>query len=219
MGEIYKFNNKVSQYVCKIFLALFFFTLLSCDKEIERLDNYLVEFATVIKDGNNYTFKLDNETLLTPDGGIKFNGDTGDRVIVNWIPSNNNIVRINRVTSIYTSSIQDEGYSNLYIKEPVKIQSVWLSGDYLNMIVEIEYHSEPHSIAIVRDIDSETIDLYFAHSTNDDPRGYPRVMYASFLISSLRNLYNTNETPFNLFINTHNGIRQFQFNYKYNTTN
>mgnify|MGYP003499190703 FL=1 len=197
--------------VNRIFITLFLFTLLGCEKEFERIDNYIVDFATVLKQGNNLLFKLDDGTPLTPIGNLNFNGDTGDRVILNWVPSDDNIVKINRVTSIFTGEIQNEGYPTQYKNDPVKIQSVWVSGIYLNMIFEIEYHSTPHSIALLRDMESQTADLYFAHTTNNDSKGYPQIMYASFILSSLRNVDNTVETSFNLYINTNSGIRQYQF--------
>lgn len=204
----------VSQIASKIFITLFLFTLISCDKEIERMDNYLVDFATVLKEGSNFIFQLDDGTLLTPKGSLDLKSDTGDRVILNWIPSDDNIVKINRATSIYTGEIQNEGYPSQYKNHPIKIQSVWVGGIYLNMIFEIEYHSKPHSITILRDMESPTVDLYFAHTTNNDPKGYPQTMYASFLLSSLLDKDNTAETPFNLYINTNSGIRSYQFTLK-----
>lgn len=204
----------VYQYVSRIFMILFLFTFLGCDKENERLEDYLVDFATVIKQGDNYIFKLDNGTLLTPEVSVSFNGSSGDRVILNWIPSDDNIVKIKGISAIHIDAIQNEGYPNLYKNDPVKIQSIWVGGDYLNMILEIEYHSVPHSIAILRDMDSQTTDLYFAHSTNNDPKGYSQIMYASFLISSLRNANNSDEMPFNLYINTNDGTRHFKFTLK-----
>src|SRR5690606_2739305 len=142
------------------------------------------------------------------------NSDTGERVILNWVPSNDNIVKINRATPIFTGKIQKEAYPNQYKNHPVKIQSVWVRGIYLNMISEIEYRSVPHSIAILRDMESQTVDLYFAHTTNNDPRGYPQIMYASFLLSSILDTINITEKPFNFYINTNNGLRSYQFTSK-----
>lgn len=211
-----KLRVYIFQNVSRILLTLFLLSLIGCDKEVERLDNFLIDFATVIKQGSNYIFKLDDGTLLTPDGSFSFNGNTGDRIILNWIPSDDNIVKINRASSIYTGTIQKEGYPNQYKNDPIKIQSIWVSGDYLNMILEFEYHSISHSIAVFRDMESQTVDLYFAHTTNNDPKGYPQIMYASFLISNLLDVDDTLETPFNLYINTNNGIRSFQFVLKNN---
>lgn len=198
----------------RIGVALLLFTLIGCDKELERIDNYLVDFATVLKEGSNFIFQLDDGTLLTPHGSLNLNADTGDRVILNWVPSDDNIVKINRATSIFTGRIQNEGYPSQHINYPIKIQSVWVSGIYLNMIFEIEYHSKPHSIAILRDMESQTVDLYFAHTTNSDPKGYTQTMYASFLLSSLLDKNTTAETPFNLYINTNSGIRSYHFTLK-----
>ena len=204
----------ISQNVSKILITIFLFTLIGCDKEFERIDNYLVDFATVLKEGSNFIFQLDDGTLLTPQGSLNLNADTGDRVLLNWVPSNDNIVKINRATPIFTGKIQNEGYPSQYKNHPIKIQSVWVSGIYLNMIFEIEYHSAPHSIAILRDMESQTVDLYFAHTTNNDPKGYPQIMYASFLLSSILDTNNTTETLFNLYINTNDGIRTYQFTLK-----
>ena len=204
----------ISQNVSKILITIFLFTLIGCDKEFERIDNYLVDFATVLKEGSNFIFQLDDGTLLTPKGSLNLKSDTGDRVILNWVPSDDNIVKINRATSIYTGEIQNEGYPSQYKNHPIKIQSVWVGGIYLNMTFEIEYHSKPHSIAILRDMESQTVDLYFAHTTNNDPKGYPQTMYASFLLSSLLDKDTTAEMPFNLYINTNSGIRSYQFTLK-----
>lgn len=204
----------VCQNIRKILITVLLFTLLGCDKEFERLDNYLVDFATVLKQGSNFLFQLDDGKVLTPQGSFNLNADTGDRVLLNWVPSNDNIVKINRATPIFTAKIQNEGYPSQYENHPVKIQSVWVSGIYLNMIFEIEYKSIPHSIEILRDMESPTVDLYFVHTTNNDPRGYPQIMYASFLLSSILDTNNTTETLFNLYINTNNGMRSYQFTLK-----
>lgn len=204
----------VSQIVSMIFITIFLFTLNGCDKEFERIDNYLVEFATVLKEGSNILFKLDDGTLLKPKVSIDSKAETGDRVILNWVPSNDNIVKINSITTIFTGDIQNEGYPNQHKNDPVRIQSIWVGGIYLNLIFEIEYHSVPHSIAIFRDMESQSIDLYFAHTSDNDPKGYQKIMYASFLLSSLLDTANTDEVPFNFHIKTNNGIRSYTFTLK-----
>lgn len=193
-------------FILFVLLAMALFQ--GCDKEPERMDDFLAEFATVLKQGDSYRFELDNGRVLIPQEFDGFSGKEGDRVVIFWIPLSGDSVKIKRVSPIFTGGILTQFFPAIYINDPLKIISVWVEGDYLNLILEIEYHSTPHSVALFRDPLSEEIDLYLAHSENEDPPGYPQIMYASFLLSSLQETSETS-VPFRLFIDTDKGIRQF----------
>ncbi|ULB34163.1 MULTISPECIES: hypothetical protein [Proteiniphilum] len=195
-------------------VSLLFFILSGCDKEVERLDDYLVEIATVQKENATYRFKLDNNRILIPEEIKNYSGNDGQRVILRYVPLKDNNIRIINISNIFTAGIQHEGYPEKYSDDPVKIQSVWVGSDYLNLILEIEYHSVPHGVALLRNNSSTSVDLYFSHSRNNDPRGYPQTMHASFSLKDLHSLSNTFPVPFRLFINTHSGMREFWFELK-----
>jgi hypothetical protein len=190
-------------------IALLLLPVTGCEKDPKRLDNYFVDFATVKKEAAGYRFLLDNGRLLVPQE-TDYTGDEGQRVIFNYVPLQGDTVKINQVTNIFTGAIQSEGFPERYTKDPVKIQSIWVAGGYLNMVIETEYHSKPHKVALFRDSSSPSADLYFSHSREDDPPGYPQIMYVSFLLSSL---HTQNGTPvsFRLFIQTYNGLREMHF--------
>ena len=174
------------------------------------MDDYLVEFATVKKEDTGYRFQLDNGRLLIP-RETDYTGNEGQRVILNYVPAGQgDTVKINYISDIFTGVVLSDGFPGKYVNDPVKIQSVWVGGDYLNMIIEVEYHSKPHKVALFRDLSSPTIDLWFSHSREDDPPGYPQMMYASFLLSSLRT-QNGVSLPFRVFIHTYDGRREMQF--------
>lgn len=175
------------------------------------MDNYLVNFATVLKEGDSYRFQLDNQKTLIPKEVKDYTGKTGQRVVLNYVPLKGDTIKIRSISDIFTHAVQVEGYPEKLVQDPVKIQSVWVSGDYLNMILEIEYHSKPHTVALLRNIASPTADLYFSHSRNDDPPGYRQMLYASFLLTQLKT---SGTVPFRLFINTYDGIREFQMELK-----
>jgi len=48
------------------FMAFLLFVS-GCDKKPERMDDYLVEFATLLKEGSSIRFQLDNGQLLIPE--------------------------------------------------------------------------------------------------------------------------------------------------------
>ena len=181
-----------------------------CDKEPERMDDYLVEFATLLKEGNSYRFRIDNGRLMIPVNEEKVSGPPDQRVIVNYVPLRGDSIRINFVSPIFTGAIEPDGFPEQYINDPLKVQSVWVSGGYLNLIMEIEYHSRPHSMRLFRDLTSPDIHLYLGHSKNDDPPGAPQVMHASFSLANLRTENETSTLPFKLSINTYSGVRVFQ---------
>lgn len=196
-------------------LAFLLLLLLSgCEKDPTRMDDYLVEFATVVKENSSYRFRLDNGRLLIPEEVKNYSGEEGQRVILNYVPLEGDAIKIKFVTNIFTGTIQPDRFPEHYLDDPLKIQSVWVGGDYLNLIVETEYHSEPHSVALLRDPSSTSVDLYFSHSSNDDPPGYPKIMYASFLLTGLREQTGNSPIPFRLFINTYTGMRILELELK-----
>ncbi|MDD4800486.1 MAG: NigD-like C-terminal domain-containing protein [Proteiniphilum sp.] len=192
--------------------ALMLFMLLTgCEQEPLRLDDYLVDFATRVRVANNCRYRLDNSRLLIPQEDSNCSGPNGQRVVINYSFLQGDTIRINSVFDIFTGSIQTKGFPEQYASDPVKIQSVWTGGGYLNMIVETEYHNRPHKVALFRDPSAVTVDLWFSHSRDEDPPGYPEKMYASFSLDALRGEDNNGPISFRLFIHTLTGLRVFPF--------
>jgi hypothetical protein len=195
----------------KLFIATLiigFFLAVGCEKEDERIDNFLVDFATVFVSNRRIFFQLDNQRILIPKG-LNYSGESGQRVILNYTPLRGDTVKVNDVANIFTGAIQLPDFFQQPSKDPVKIQSVWVGGDYLNMIFETEYHSVQHLIGLfIMDPSSTPRELYFSHSRNNDPPGYPQTFYASFLIKGLRYPESSDPVPFRLFINTYAGMRE-----------
>jgi hypothetical protein len=202
------------KHVCFLIVLLSLLFVTACEKQPERIDDYFLEFATVLKSNGAIKFELDNRKILIPKTSTSYDGIDGQRVILDYTPYKADTVIVNRVTDIFTSTIARNGFPTRWATDPVKIQSVWVGGDHLNLIIEIEYHSKPHTIGLLRDFESSQVDLYFSHSRNDDPPGYPQKMYASFSLNSLRNASASNPIPFRFFINTDKGLREFRFELK-----
>ena len=182
-----------------------------CKKTDERMPDFRVDFATVVEKNGALSFLLDNQKLLTPQASVNYLGKPGQRVIINYILSEGETVEIKKVTDIFTGNIENAGYPDKLHKDPVAIRSIWVSGGYLNVIFEIEYHSKKHEIALFRNFNSPSIDLYFSHSKNNDLPGYTQTQYASF---SLKNITNSGAQPFYVFIETSKGVRKFTFAWK-----
>jgi hypothetical protein len=197
------------------FIAILFVFITGCEKEPARMDDFMVDFATVlIETGHapSLRLQLDNGQILTPVNPEMYSGENGQRVVMNYTPLEDNRIRIRGISNIFTGNIRTDGFSEQLKKEPVRIQSVWVAGNYLNMILEIQRHSVPHTIGLFRDPNSPTIDLYFSYSRNGDPAGNARMLYASFRLNELREEGNV-PVLFRLFMNTDRGIREFEMQF------
>lgn len=187
-----------------LFLLIIIPFLFSCEKETERLDNFLVEFATVQKTGSTITFKLDNGDILSPNKITAFDLENGNRVLMNYTPLENNTIKINNIRKVFMESYQDKGYPEKVIKDPIKIISIWLSGDYLNMSFEVDYHSKTHTTGLFRDTEAKETTFYFSYSREEDPPGAPTQTYLSFNMEELQ------DKNFTVIVNTYKGVRKFE---------
>lgn len=176
------------------------------------MESYLINFATVLKNETSYSFQLDNKKNLIPKELKNYSGKEGQRVLLNYTLLSSDTIKVRSISDIFTASIQTKGFPENLKQDPVNIQSIWVDGNYLNMILEVEYHSKSHTAGLYRNNASPTVDLHFSYSRNDDPRGSSKLFYASFLLTSLKDT-ETSSVPFRLLINTHEGIREFQMKY------
>jgi hypothetical protein len=203
-----------NRLIITFFIAVLLVFVSGCDNESARMDDFKVDFATVLRSSASLTnhtpfhLQLDNGQILTPVNRHDYAGGHGQRVIINYTPLGENEIRIRAISDIFTGNIRTEGFSEQLVQEPVRIQSVWVGGEHLNMILEVQRHSVPHSVALFRDPDSPSIDLHFSYSRNNDPSGSLRMLHLSFRLGTLREEADA-PIPFRLFINTHSGMREF----------
>ncbi|MDR1743462.1 MAG: NigD-like protein [Dysgonamonadaceae bacterium] len=204
---------------CKIIFigcAFILFAISACDKEqASRIDDYIVEFATVMNDGSSVKFKLDNQKILVPSASDDFSDKkNGQRIVLNYTPLNGDTVKVNSASNIFTASLRTDGFPVEYHSDPVKIQSLWVGGNYLNAIIEVEYHDTAHTAALFQPNPAEPDQLYFSYSRNGDPAGYPVKAYASFLLDKLKEYAGSQPFKFVLYINTYEGMRSIELQLK-----
>lgn len=192
-------NNKLTLIFAIIILPF----LLSCEKENTRIPDFFVEFATVKLEDSAIRFTLDNGTVLRPNVDTKLDLEDGDRVILNYTPLKDELITINSARKIFVDSIKAEGYPDKVITSPIKIITIRVSGHYLNMSFEVDYHSKSHATALFRDFNAEKPTLYFSYSREDDPPGAPTLTYLSFDLSSL-----DKNTSFIVYVNTDEGMQK-----------
>lgn len=191
--------------IALLFTVIIVLSFPSCDKEDFRISDYLMKFATVIKTKSSVTFQLDNGVILTSQNTPTITLENKNRVILNYTPLENGLIKINNIRPIFVGTIEKEGYPDKINTHPIKIESIWVSGKYLNMSFKVDYHSMPHTPRLFKDPDAEQTTLYFSYTRGEDPSGAPTLIYLSFDLEGLE------ENEFTILIHTDEGVRKFMF--------
>lgn len=170
-----------------ILSMLFMVLLSSCNKDMEETDNIITGFVTVWTDaegkvtvlqddfGNRYMAN-DKDTHTAP-------ADTMLRVISLYtINADSTIATLLETIDILSSRATDiSECENREIKQdPVDVQSVWISGGYMNAVFGISVHRIPHILFMLSDTTQcNRITFTLFHDRNSDPEGYTRKAYFS----------------------------------------
>ncbi|MDD2798294.1 MAG: NigD-like C-terminal domain-containing protein [Bacteroidales bacterium] len=200
-----------------------FIALSACSSDFEYgLGDFRMDFATVSESSIGRYYLLDNQTNLLPPSTISSEIKTGSRVLLNYtikgsIDIKTYSIGINSVGIINSSSIKP--LTN-YPDDPLRIESVWLCGDWLNFRLSFDYLEKKHSLELFQRTTplNDTIYLELRHSKNGDAPGYWVKTYYSSSVKSFAKIGMS--VPIKLRINTSNeGIKEYYFNYVNPTQN
>lgn len=207
----------------KITLIGIVVTLIGCDLEGENTPGvYYTDFVTthVNLDKTLYfEHVLRNDlgsVLLDPNPDIKGDLYEGQRVILQYYvneekPDNSKEVEVIEIYSVRHDTINDVHPDTLaaYPNDPLKINTISRTSNYINLDMSIEYFNKPHGLDLFSNpmqASSDTIDVILRHNRNDDVFGYWVAAYASFYIPDLasykamRVYANTPNDPLGYFV-------------------
>lgn len=215
--------NTLLRLIHKIALIGIVVTLIGCDLEGENTPGvYYTDFVTthVNLDKTLYfEHVLRNDlgsVLLDPNPDIKGDLYEGQRVILQYYvneekPDNSKEVDVIEIYSVRHDTINDVHPDTLaaYPNDPLKINTISRTGNYINLDMSIEYFNKPHGLDLFSNpmqASSDTIDVILRHNRNDDVFGYWVAAYASFYIPDLasykamRVYANTPNDPLGYFV-------------------
>lgn len=215
--------NTLLRLIHKIALIGIVVTLIGCDLEGENTPGvYYTDFVTthVNLDKTLYfEHVLRNDlgsVLLDPNPDIKADLYEGQRVILQYYvneekPDNSKEVDVIEIYSVRHDTINDVHPDTLaaYPNDPLKINTISRTGNYINLDMSIEYFNKPHGLDLFSNpmqASSDTIDVILRHNRNDDVFGYWVAAYASFYIPDLasykamRVYANTPNDPLGYFV-------------------
>lgn len=96
-----------------------------------------------------------------------------------------------------------------YRTDPVKVQSIWQSGPYLNMVLEVMVHDVRHDFGFaVEQIDSTNMRIILCHDRKTDIEGFYEKVYASVPLSPYAEWLNKGNA-LEFCINTSDGMQSY----------
>ncbi len=200
-------------YIC---LLLLIFS--SCKEVFDYgLGDFRLNLATVAETSTERYYLLDNQIKLFPTKAISSDMKTGSRVLLNYnlleLKSIDEYsVKVNSASQVFTSSIKE--LPGKLSDDPLLLESIWQSGDWINFRLTINYRSTTHGIALYQNKipANDTVYLELLHSKNNDSEGYALNIYASFLIKGFAK--EGKSVPIKIKVNTSDqGVKYYKFDY------
>jgi hypothetical protein len=219
------FPVRISRIIIFLFFPFSSFFFVSCEEDNVDygLDAYYQNLAVVLNDS---VYMLDSgETIYSTNYKTRKSLETGKRVFLtySYLPEQP-VVSYDRAVVVHGFSEITSGQLQAVSKkevdelpvEPVRLQSAWLGGRYLNMQFYINWKSTPHSIGLLTDstrLQADTVSIYFKHDLNGDLPGSLTHLFVSFDLADVLGAPG-NEKPLLVHINTSNYANKiYKFNY------
>lgn len=214
------------------------FGLNSCSVDQSTSDQFVLELATVKpideKAGTYYLTLDDGSSLKPATYDIAYEPKAQQRVKVSYtlLPESNSEAssydyngRINFIQNIVTKSVIEltEDNEKEVGNDPIKILSLWVGDNYLNIHFGINMGGEhAHTLNLVKNkltnpvSGDGTIALEFRHNSNGDPQLYGKDDYAAFDLREFMTL-DAGSVTFKIKIkDLDNQDKEYTLVYKYN---
>ncbi|MDR2475274.1 MAG: NigD-like protein [Bacteroidales bacterium] len=188
--------------VCYVvfFTLCLLFPCCSDDNE-QGITEFIIEMAVAHVNADRIYFQLDNGTTLFPEtlpDQYRSRLTDRQRVLLQYYPLKTNTSGFDETVRVYSLSNVPvlpikrltENDSNMPGIEPMELESIWISGNYINMSCYIYADTVAHTISLVNNLsatypDDGRLYLEIRHSTNGDFPAFRRKMLLSFDASSL----------------------------------
>ncbi|MCD7972003.1 MAG: hypothetical protein LUG18_04950 [Candidatus Azobacteroides sp.] len=205
-------------------LFFFLFSLFACSDENDSTKyKFRVDLATAYKKNDSYYFELDdgkilyplalNETMeaqLTNNCRVSIQYDIVEEKKNNkgestWIKVYS-LVRVSSGRILLLTEENKEKVGN----DPLEVESIWISGNYINFYFYIYGNTETHTLSLVYDpatnsLLSDTLKLEIRHNAFNDFEAYRKKGIISF---DIQELAGRKPLPIAISINTYkDGIK------------
>ena len=170
-----------------LFTACF---LTACGEEIHVYPDLVTEMVCLKTDANGvgtHFITDDGHTWHLQKGNQpnKLTADSTYRVVSRYAPINGTDAQAYSFYKTISSLPKSESdYASIHT-DPVTIQSIWRSGDYLNMVLQIMVKDQEHELAFIENgitgnaDGTQTLTLTLFHNRKNDVEGFNEKCYLS----------------------------------------
>lgn len=188
-----------------LLMGVLMLMLVACGEEDvdRRYTDYRLDIVTFMGNDGGARFELlrrDDSTavLLQSDVALGTSFKPGNRVLLRYdwadhATGNNRRINAYGISAIVSDSLRYtvkplSEYLNQM--EPVKLLSIWRTGDYLNLHCQAEYTGKSRHFYLLLDSATarqDTVHCYLVNNTHGDTTYHWREAYASFYVGSIWN--------------------------------
>ena len=170
-----------------LFAALF---LASCGEEEYVFPDLVTEMVCLKTDNDGF-----GTHFVTDEGHIwhlakdnqpdSLTADSTYRVVSRYAPLNDTDAKAYSFYKTISTLPREKGEFTSIHTDPVSIQSIWRSGDYLNMVLQIMIKDQKHELSFIEEgithnaKDTQTLTLTLFHDRKGDIEGYNEKYYLS----------------------------------------
>jgi hypothetical protein len=209
--------------IFRIILITAFLQACTTDDVNYGYGNFRIDMATVVDLTQGRGLQLDNQSILLPNSTIGSDLKTGSRVLVNYVvdektSANSYSILLNGISAVNSSTIKPLGANAP--DDPMLMEAVWQSGDWLNMRIAFDYLEKKHSMELDQRLkaNTDTIYLELRHAKNGDSKGYWMKTYLSYSLKPFAQ--KGKSVPIKLRVNSaKEGVKYFYFDYVSPTQN
>lgn len=164
--------------------------LTACGEEEYVYPDLITEFSCLTTDTKGF-----GTQIITDKGKIwhlkegnrpnKLTPDSTYRVVSRFAPIDDTYATAYSFWKVISSIPQPENLYETIHTNPVSTQSIWKSGDYLNLILQIKVKDEQHELSFIdhgittNEDGTQTLTLSLFHDRKDDIEGFDEKYYLS----------------------------------------
>ena len=198
----------------KIMTILFTACMISaCGEDEYVYPDVVTEFVCLQTDGQGTGYRLitdDGKSMDIPTDRCptdKLTPDSIYRIISKYIPMGNE-AKVYALQAVNAPLPKPESEFESIHTDAVNIQSIWRSGDYLNLILQVMVKDQKHQFAfidkgITQDTEGkQTLSITLFHNRNNDVEGFNQKAYLSIPLWHYNGLLNPGDT-IQLHLNTY----------------
>ena len=179
--------------------------LSACDEEEYVYPDLITEMSCLKTDAEGFG------TQIITDEGFVWNLKTGNqpkdltpdsiyRVVSRFAPTNDSEAQAYSLWSVIAPLPKPESEFPAIKTDPVNIQSIWQSGDYLNMVLQVMVKDQEHEFSFIEnDISNHTdgcrtLTLTLFHDRKNDTEGFDQKFYLSVPLWHYKGILNKGDT-------------------------